>query len=104
LVAVACAEGQVVGFAEVSRRVDHVEGTINSPVPYLEGWYVVEPYRGLGIGCALLAFVEQWARERGYKELASDAEIENETSTRLHMVLGFKEVGRTVHFVKSLTQ
>ena len=30
----------LVGFAEVSIRNDHVEGTTISPVPYLEGWYV----------------------------------------------------------------
>lgn len=102
LVAIACLQGEVVGFAEASIRVDHVEGTMSAPVPYLEGWYVAEAYRGRGIGRALLAFVEQWAREHGHGELASDAEIENGASIRLHAILGFKEVGRSVHFVKPL--
>jgi aminoglycoside 6'-N-acetyltransferase I len=30
--------GQVVGFAEISIRRDHVEGTASAPVPYLEAW------------------------------------------------------------------
>ena len=104
LVAVACVHGELVGFAEGSIRLDHVEGTSSAPVPYLEGWYVTEAYRGRGVGRALLTFVERWARESGYRELASDAEIENETSIRLHSTLGFNEVSRTVHFVKSLSQ
>jgi aminoglycoside 6'-N-acetyltransferase I len=102
VIVVAFAHAEMVGFAEVSIRVDHVEGTTHVPVPYLEGWYVTPEYRRRGAGRALLAFIEQWARERGYGELASDAEIENETSIRLHTMLGFSEMGRTVHFVKPL--
>jgi aminoglycoside 6'-N-acetyltransferase I len=101
-VAFASTGGELVGMAEVSIRRDHVEGTSAAPVPYLEGWFVVEKYRGKGIGRALLKFVEDWARERGYVELASDAEIWNEESIRLHGMLGFREVGRSVHFVKGL--
>ena len=104
IVALACVLGEIAGFAEVSVRADHVEGTRSSPVPYLEGWFDKEAHRGQGIGRALLDFVEQWARERGYTELASDAEIENAASVKLHGRLGFKEVGRSVHFVKPLSR
>ena len=45
---------------------------------------------------------ETWARKRGYREIASDAEIANEASILLHGRRGFAEVGRTVHFVKAL--
>ncbi len=102
VVALAKADGEIVGFAELSIRRDHVDGTSASPVPYLEGWFVEEKFRGKGIGRALLAFVENSARERGFIEIASDAEIWNEESIRLHGLLGFREVGRTVHFVKGL--
>src|SRR5271157_2799746 len=102
VVAVAEAKGILVGFAEASIRSDHVEGTTTVPVAYLEGWYVVEAHRRRGIGRALLAFVEEWARKRGHTELASDAEIGDEGGIRLHSVLGFKEVGRSVHFVKPI--
>jgi aminoglycoside 6'-N-acetyltransferase I len=102
LVVVASAGGELVGFAEVSIRVDHVEGTANSPIPYLEGWYVAEAHRRRGIGRAILVFVERWAMERGFREIASDAEVANEAAIGLHARLGFAEVGRTVHFVKTL--
>ena len=102
VVALARVDGELAGFAEVSIRVDHVDGTSVSPVPYLEGWYVEEKFRRQGVGRALIAFVEDWARERGFVEMASDAEIWNEESIRLHRMLGFREVGRTVHFVKGL--
>jgi aminoglycoside 6'-N-acetyltransferase I len=102
VVALALRAGEAAGFAEVSIRADHVEGTSSTPVPYLEGWYVAPAQRGRGIGTALLEFVEAWARRRGYRELASDAEIDNEASILLHGRRGFAEVGRTVHFLKTL--
>ena len=104
VVALAKVDGELAGFAEVSIRVDHVDGTSAAPVPYLEGWYVEEKFRRQGVGRALVRFVEDWARERGLVELASDAEIWNEESIRLHGMLGFREVGRTVHFVKGLNR
>jgi aminoglycoside 6'-N-acetyltransferase I len=102
VVALAKVDGELAGFAEVSIRHDHVDGTSAAPVPYLEGWYVEENFRGKGVGRELVRFVEEWARERGFVELASDAELWNEESIRLHGTLGFREVGRTVHFVKEL--
>jgi aminoglycoside 6'-N-acetyltransferase I len=102
LVAIAIVAGETVGFAELSIRHDHVEGTTTAPVPYLEGWYVTRPYRGKGVGTALLGFLETWARAQGYVEIASDAEIQNTESIRLHIARGFSEVGRSVHFVKKL--
>jgi aminoglycoside 6'-N-acetyltransferase I len=65
-VAVAECDGLLVGFAEVSLRKDHVEGTQSVPVPYLEGWFVRANYRGRGIGRGLLNFVERWAVARGF--------------------------------------
>lgn len=103
VVALAWVGGAAAGFAEVSIRADHVEGTSIAPVPYLEGWYVREAHRGSGVGRALIHFVEQWARSRGFSELASDAELENTLSITLHAQLGFREIGRSVHFVKRIT-
>lgn len=102
VVALAFVDEKLAGFAELSVRSDHVEGTENSPVPYLEGWYVSSPYRSRGVGRSLIAFVEDWARSKGFQELASDAERENRRSIRLHELLGFREVSTTVHFVKAL--
>jgi aminoglycoside 6'-N-acetyltransferase I len=102
VVAVAEIDGTLAGFAEVSLRHDHVEGTRSSPVPYLEGWFVLPEHRQRGIGRGLLGFVERWAVGRGFDELASDAETGNLQGIQLHAKLGFTEVGRTVHFVKPL--
>ncbi|MFO1499572.1 MAG: GNAT family N-acetyltransferase [Verrucomicrobiota bacterium] len=102
LVIVAEADGELVGFAEISVRVDHVEGTAAAPVPYLEGWYVKTAWRGRSIGRELIRFAENWAYGNGYRELASDAELEHADSIGAHVALGFREVGRNVHFVKAL--
>jgi aminoglycoside 6'-N-acetyltransferase I len=58
--------------------------------------------RRQGIGRRLIQTAVQWASEAGYSELASDAEADNEQSIRAHRSLGFREVGRSVHFVRSL--
>lgn len=102
LVVLAYAGARAVGFAEASVRREHVEGTVASPVAYLEGWYVESGSRQRGVGQRLLEFVECWARGQGLSELASDAELSNDPSIRIHQSLGFREVGRSVHFVKSL--
>lgn len=95
-------EGTTVGFAEASIRRDHVEGTSSAPVPYLEGWYVEPKYRRQGIGRKLVEKIGEWALAAGFSELASDAEFDNHGSIRAHGGLGFREVGRSVHFVRTL--
>ena len=96
------AADQPLAFAEISIRRDHVEGTCLVPVPYLEGWYVDPSHRNQGVGRALIDAAEKWALAAGFKELASDAEIANEEAIRAHLKLGFREVGRSVHFVRPL--
>lgn len=104
VVALAWLGESAIGFAEISIRSDHVSGTSTVPVPYLEGWYVRADQRSAGVGRALINFVEAWSKSRGFIELASDAELDNTLSIALHSKLGFREVERTVHFVKSLQQ
>jgi len=82
---------QAVGFAEVSRRL-YAEGCETSPVGFLEGWYVVPEHRRRGVGRALVAAAEAWARELGCREFASDAVADNGTSATAHRALGFEEV------------
>jgi aminoglycoside 6'-N-acetyltransferase I len=82
---------EVVGFAEVSRRA-YAEGCETSPVGFLEGWYVVEARRRQGIGRALVAAGEAWARGLGCREFASDAVADNALSATAHQALGFEEV------------
>jgi aminoglycoside 6'-N-acetyltransferase I len=92
----------LIGFVEFSVRRDYVEGSTSSPVPYLEGWYVDEKYRTIGIGRELVEAVEEWSRQRGYKELGSDTRIDNTIGIKTHLATGFREVERGVHFIKSL--
>jgi aminoglycoside 6'-N-acetyltransferase I len=54
------------------------------------------------VGRALVAAVERWARQRGLREFASDALLDNHTSHVAHARLGFEEVERIVCFRKSL--
>jgi len=95
--------GSLCGFAELSIRHDHVEGTSRVPVPYLEGWYVDDGFRGQGIGRRLIEQAGKWATEQGFAELASDSELQNTRSIRAHAACGFTETGRAVHFVKRLS-
>ena len=81
----------LIGFAEVSRR-PYAEGCDTTPVGFLEGWYVVPEYRCKGVGRALVAASENWARELGCSEFASDALAENNVSAEAHRALGFEEV------------
>lgn len=95
-------DGAAVGFAQCQLRHDYVEGTSTSPVGYLEGIFVSEPYRNQGIARKLLASCERWAKEQGCKEFASDCELINTQSLAFHLSLGFKEANRIICFTKKL--
>jgi aminoglycoside 6'-N-acetyltransferase I len=92
--------GGLAGFLELSVR-NYAEGC-EGAAPYIESWYVDPDVRGRGLGRALMAAAEEWARAHDYRELASDTELSNEASQRAHRALGFEEVERSVHFRKPL--
>lgn len=94
-------DGELAGFIELSIR-DFATGSSSFSVPYIEAWFVQSEYRGQHIGSLLIAEAEKWAMEKGFSELASDTEIENQGSIQKHIALGFTEVGRTIHFMKKL--
>lgn len=89
------------GFAEISLR-EFAEGCLTSPVGYLEGWYVEPAARGRGVGSCLVRAGEDWAREQGCSEFASDADIDNTASIRAHESLGFEPVADVRCFRKRL--
>ena len=72
------------------------------PCAFVEGWWVDADVRRTGVGRALIAAVEDWARSRGFHELGSDALLENKVSHAAHLALGFEERERTVAFRKWL--
>ena len=92
--------GHLGGFLELSIR-NYAEGC-SGDTPYLESWFVDEDLRGTGVGRALVEAAEQWARERGFSELASDALLDNGLSHAAHEALGFEVVERIVVFRKGL--
>lgn len=94
-------DGKALGFAELSVRT-YAEGCKGLQVAYLEGWYVEPDARKLGFGRALIAAAEQWARDRGLKEFASDADPSNATSYAAHRALGFEDAGLVQCFKKKL--
>ena len=95
--------GAEAGFAQVQLRHDYVEGTVTSPVGYLEGVYVREEARGRGVAKALLRACEAWAAARGCREFASDCELDNGGSLAFHLHTGFTEANRIICFTKPLT-
>ena len=94
-------QGQLIAFIEAGLR-DHGEGCETSLVGYIEAWYVDPHVRGQKLGRDLVHAAEQWAREKGCTEMASDTWLENEASIAAHLKMGYYEVERLVHFVKRL--
>ena len=97
----AASDGALLGMIEISLR-PYADGCASSPVPYIEGWFVVEGHRGRGIGAAQVKAAEDWARELGHTEMASDARLDNIVSERAHKALGFAEIERAIRFRKAL--
>ena len=93
--------GKLIGFLEASIR-PFVEDCETDHVGYLEGWYVQPEVRGRGIGRELVRIAEQWAREKGCEEMASDAEMGNDLSIAAHQALGYAETSRLIHLRKEL--
>lgn len=99
---IAFADNRPVAFAQCQLRYDYVEGTDSSPVGYLEGIFVLEGYRKQGIAAELLEECMRWAKEKGCSEFASDCELDNETSLKFHLAVGFEEANRIICFRKAL--
>lgn len=91
-----------IGFAQCQLRRDYVEGTSGSPVGYLEGIFVAESHRRRGYARLLLSACEVWARGQGCREFASDCELTNTDSLKMHLSLGFTEANRIICFTKKL--
>ena len=97
----ACDGDRPIGLTEAGIR-DYGEGCETSPVGYLEGWFVQEEYRGKRIAGLMTQAAENWMRDKGCTEVASDTWLDNEPSIRAHLNMGYREVERLVHFVKRL--
>jgi aminoglycoside 6'-N-acetyltransferase I len=94
-------DGRLAGFLECGVRA-YAEGCATSPVGYIEAWWVDPDVRGRGLGALLVSAAEDWARSRGYSEMASDADLYNEVSQLAHQRLGYEETQRLVCYRKQL--
>jgi aminoglycoside 6'-N-acetyltransferase I len=93
--------GRILGFIELWVR-SYAEGAPSGPAAYVEGLWVEPESRRKGVGRAMLAAAEDWARARGLVHLASDALLDNQLSHDWHKAVGFSEVERIVVFGKPL--
>lgn len=94
-------DGALIGFAEVSIHTE-APGCTTNRIGFLEGWHVDPAYRSQGIGRALNAAAEQWARERGCTEMASDTNESYPISPSAHLGIGYTRVNE-FDFAKRLT-
>jgi aminoglycoside 6'-N-acetyltransferase I len=93
--------GLPAGFIECSVR-RYAEGCHSGRIGYVEGWYVREDLRRRGVGRALLAAGEDWARGIGCLEMASDTQLSNTVSQAAHARAGYLETERAVTYRKAL--
>jgi aminoglycoside 6'-N-acetyltransferase I len=95
-------QGYYIAFLHLSTRNDYVEGAKELPVAYVEGIYVKPDYQKKGIAKKLMNCAENWAKQKGYNQLASDTDIGNSASIDFHKQIGFVEIERIVCFIKDL--
>ena len=86
-----------VGFAEIRIR-DYANGCRAQPVPFLDGIWVMKPYRRQGVVFALVKTIKRDCQKQGITELCSSAHIENTLSHSAHQSWGLDETDRVVFF------
>lgn len=93
---------EAIGFAQCQLRNDYVEGTKSFPVGYLEGLFVKKAFRQQGYAKLLVTYCEQWTKQKGCSEFASDCDLNNKESFDMHLKLGFTEANRIICFTKKI--
>ena len=92
----------LVGFIEIGLRSRADGCNPRYPVGYIEAWYVDPSHQHQGIGKELLKASEDWARNQGCQEMASDTWMDRPEAQKAHQALGFEIVDHCVHYRKSL--
>lgn len=95
------ADGKLCGMVEVAIR-RKAPGCTTDKIGYLEGWFVDSAWREQGIGSQLVQVAENWARNQGCTEMASDTCTGYPISPTAHARLGYVEVHRDIFFRKVL--
>jgi len=90
-------EGTPVGGIFVSTRNDYFTGLPHAHVEVI----AVQPDQvGKGVGRALLAAAEDWARRRGYPQITLNVFVGNEPARRLYERAGYQP--ETMHYRKAI--
>ncbi|MEM7439152.1 MAG: GNAT family N-acetyltransferase [Pseudomonadota bacterium] len=93
--------GTAAGFAEYGLR-DYANGCDSQPVPFLEGVWVADDFRGKGVARALIDFLLERAARQGFTEFGSDVELTNYASQLMHERLGFEQREKVIYYRKML--
>jgi ribosomal protein S18 acetylase RimI-like enzyme len=88
---VAIVDGQVVGQLDAWGEEAPGPGSTRRPIAgSVVGLAVLPAHRGRGIGTALIAAVEAWARDTGQREIRLEVAVENAAARRLYERLGYE--------------
>jgi GNAT superfamily N-acetyltransferase len=98
ILAAICSDNTLAGFiiGSVSIDLDFVRGHVGK----IEDWYVIDEYRGKGIGRLLYSKLEKWFVEKGCDQVISDTWEGNALSIAAHKQSGFFVSG--ISFSKKL--
>ena len=95
------ANGAILGALEATVRL-YANGCESVSVTFFEGIAVAPSCRETGIAAALLAQLEDIAREAGITEIASDSRIDDAVGADFHLANGFSEGERVTCFVRKI--
>ncbi len=93
---------ETAGFVIFSIRTDYVEGALQSPTGYLEGIFVEDQFRKLGIAKKFMELGEAWCKSKGCCQIGSDTWLTDTESRSFHKKVGFWEEDELVHFLKDI--
>ena len=84
-------DGTIVGMVELWLK--RPRGPAGARIPRLKadlGLAVAPEWRGRGVGTALLAAAEDWARAQGAERMVLDLDVHNEGALRLYQRVGYE--------------
>ncbi|MBK25017.1 MAG: hypothetical protein CME70_13550 [Halobacteriovorax sp.] len=94
-------DDKIIGFLEAYER-PFANGCEDSPVLFLEGIWVHKALRRKKVAKTLVTHLETIAKEKGFKEIGSDTDLNNSSAQQAHKKWGFNETSRVVYFKKNI--
>ena len=97
LLAIAHATNLVAAAPLIGNAIDQVRGDRHAHIFLL---YVVPEHRRIGIGTALMRYVESWARTKGDRQIGLQVFESNKAALNLYNQLGYQT--QSLWMIKSL--